>query len=280
MKPQTLSHLYTVPCSYCGAPAGRACFVPPRKPQGNVWSEPHRVRVRDSRQPSARTCVIWDLDNTLADLSHRLHHIRTNPKDWDAFHKAQEFDLPIAYTCQLFRILQAALPQVISTSRPDRTRDQTLEWLQQFGLVPHELHMRANADRRPDGEVKLEHLQLIKQNYTPLFAVEDRPSVVRMWRANGVPVLAMDDTGWLTDANESPLGNQVPTHLHLKRGTKYRLIGRSELQCSTGPVAEGTSILHYVGEDGSSWSRPETEFNDGRFQLLPEFLQAHLPTKE
>jgi hypothetical protein len=63
-----------------------------------------------------------------------------------------------------------------------------------------------------------------------------------------------------------------PTHRHRKRGTYYRVNGRSVLQSSGGPIAEGTELTHYVGRDGDSWSRPTAEFNDGRFECLPHTI--------
>ena len=29
--------------------------------------------------------VICDIDGTLADVQHRLHHLEGDPKDWDGF---------------------------------------------------------------------------------------------------------------------------------------------------------------------------------------------------
>ncbi|MDH7796473.1 MULTISPECIES: hypothetical protein [unclassified Beijerinckia] len=64
-----------------------------------------------------------------------------------------------------------------------------------------------------------------------------------------------------------------PTHRHIKRGTEYRVVGVSKLQTSQ-PIEEGTEIVHYVGVDKQSWSRPASEFNDGRFEIL---VDRYLP---
>jgi phosphoglycolate phosphatase-like HAD superfamily hydrolase len=38
--------------------------------------------------------VIFDLDGTLCDISHRLHFIENGNKDWDGFYAACPDDVP------------------------------------------------------------------------------------------------------------------------------------------------------------------------------------------
>ena len=57
---------------------------------------------------------------------------------------------------------------------------------------------------------------------------------------------------------------------HKKRGTTYEEIGRAELQIAAGAVFEGDTLVVYRGEDGKLWARGEREFEDGRFERLPE----------
>ncbi len=40
--------------------------------------------------PFQKNTVIFDIDGTLADCSHRLHHIQKDPADWDGFYEACE----------------------------------------------------------------------------------------------------------------------------------------------------------------------------------------------
>ena len=61
--------------------------------------------------------------------------------------------------------------------------------------------------------------------------------------------------------------NPKPDYRHKKRGTFYKVVGRSTLQ-SSKPVFEGTELISYVGQKGDSWSRPTEEFGDGRFEPI------------
>lgn len=57
---------------------------------------------------------------------------------------------------------------------------------------------------------------------------------------------------------------------HLKRGSTYTEIARGDLQ-STHPLLEGKTLVAYRSEhDGRVWFRPQAEFEDGRFERLPD----------
>ena len=64
------------------------------------------------------------------------------------------------------------------------------------------------------------------------------------------------------------------THRHIKRGTFYHVAGRGTLQ-SAGPISEGAELIYYISKEGIGWMRPVEEFEDGRFERLPD--DDHLP---
>lgn len=76
------------------------------------------------------------------------------------------------------------------TGRPITRQRETQIWLQQHFLPYHSLYMRQKGDFRKDYIVKKEILETIRKEFgEPYFALDDRSSVVAMWRENGVPCL-------------------------------------------------------------------------------------------
>ena len=140
-------------------------------------------------------CYIFDIDGTLADLTHRLPHIQKDPKDWRAFFAACDADAPIPHIIELARDLDLADRAIIYVSgRSDECRAATEAWLKRHKLPAGKLYMRAEGDHRPDDIVKAELLaELRGQGYEPVMAFDDRNRVVKQWRASGVPCAQVAD---------------------------------------------------------------------------------------
>lgn len=160
--------------------------------------------------------VIFDLDGTMFDPSHRLHHL-DGEKDWVAFHNGMEDDPPVEAIAQLARTLYrsaapgAAIEAVlIVTARHDdpKYRQMTIDALELHEIPYHRLYMRKDTDTRRDHIVKQEMLeQILDDGYLPILAVDDRPEVVKMWRDNGITTLqcAPDEPGASIYAGETLL---------------------------------------------------------------------------
>ena len=139
---------------------------------------------------TSRDCVIFDIDGTIADNSHRQHHLQKHPKDWEAFNAAMVDDVPHLAMAQLLAILHNHFPIILCTGRQDCDREVTMDWLEKYGIPYTELHMRTTNDFRSDNVVKLELLHTILAcGWRPLFVVDDRKSVVDMWRKAGLVCL-------------------------------------------------------------------------------------------
>lgn len=133
-------------------------------------------------------CYIFDIDGTLADCSHRIHHIESSPKNWDAFFAACDQDLPIEHICDLARLLIYETLVVYVSGRSDQCRGQTEDWLKKNELWTGALYMRREGDHRPDDIIKIELLeQLRADGWEPIMAFDDRQRVVDAWRAAGIP---------------------------------------------------------------------------------------------
>lgn len=136
--------------------------------------------------PNPTPCYIIDIDGTIADCSHRLHHIQGTPKNWDAFFDACVDDAPIEHMRALTNDLLNVI--IYATGRPERTRTKTWNWIMENGYGDGTMYMRADGDHRDDSIVKAEMLDRIKADgYVPIMAFEDRSRVVEMWRRLGVP---------------------------------------------------------------------------------------------
>jgi phosphoglycolate phosphatase-like HAD superfamily hydrolase len=140
-------------------------------------------------------CYVFDIDGTLADVTHRLPCIQKDPKDWDAFFDACSEDKPIQYMVDLAWALAEESHIVFVTGRPQRSRKKTEAWLlDRLGFLGRPLYMRKDGDHRPDGDVKSELLdQLVADGYEPALVFEDRSQVVRMWRDRGIPCAQVAD---------------------------------------------------------------------------------------
>jgi hypothetical protein len=122
--------------------------------------------------------VIADLDGTISDYSHRIKLYKE--RDYDAFNKAGENDKPIENICNILRALNREETEiVIMTARRLRLND-----------VPYDrLIMRPEGDQSPDAECKRKLFEK-KINYSDVwFVLEDRKSVVDMWRGEGLTCL-------------------------------------------------------------------------------------------
>ena len=137
----------------------------------------------------AQELVIFDIDGTLADISERAHHVRTKPKNWNAFNAGMAQDKAIHSMVRLCNILYASgIHIVLCSGRNEKNRPETVEWLSRQGVNYHELLLRKDEDFRSDAIVKREILGTLDKSNV-LFVVEDRSRVVEMWRSEGLVCL-------------------------------------------------------------------------------------------
>lgn len=150
--------------------------------------------------------IIFDMDGTLSNPEHRLHHLN-GEKDWKAFHGGMLEDPPVTAVVELARLMYKASQAghgidavIIVTARHDDPLYERLtrEWLELHEVPYHRLYMRKDSDTRRDHLVKADILQqILDDGYEPILAVDDRPEVVRMWRDHGITTLqcAPDEPG-------------------------------------------------------------------------------------
>lgn len=134
--------------------------------------------------------VLFDMDGTLADLSHRLHFVTSGNKDWDAFFKACPDDKPIVDVIAMLNLMhELGFVILIVSGRSSVMKEETIAWLAKYKIPYHDLFMRGKKDHRPDWQTKQDILTNIKMKYlghTIFCAFDDRDQVVDMWRRNGI----------------------------------------------------------------------------------------------
>lgn len=136
--------------------------------------------------------IVFDIDGTLADLSHRIKYLEGEKKDWESFYEKVDEDEVIEEIAQIFTTyiywIHPSSRVICITGRPERTREATLKWFEEkIGCVPDELYMRKDHDWRPDVEIKKDWVKSLQERgYEIILAFEDRDRVVKMYRDLGI----------------------------------------------------------------------------------------------
>ena len=148
-----------------------------------------------------RPLYIFDLDGTLADGTHRVHLIQQEPKQWDEYFEACDWDKPIYSVIGIAVCLFRSGADIwIYSGRSDQVRGKTRAWCGEYlhhelaktlDSNPSMLKMRPHGDHQPDDTLKESWLlAMAPQDRGRLAAVfEDRDRVVAMWRRHGVRCL-------------------------------------------------------------------------------------------
>lgn len=144
--------------------------------------------------------VICDIDGTIADTTHRLKYVVAPEgatdfvKDWKGFFAAMGDD-PVRedVALRLKQLHKDGYTIAFVSGRPDTYFNQTIEWLVRNGLdFVWILFMRSANDSRPDTEVKAKIYDQYFADKKVELVIDDRPSVIRMWREKG---LTVEDVG-------------------------------------------------------------------------------------
>lgn len=135
--------------------------------------------------------VVSDLDGTIANCEHRLKYAKGPEKNWDKFFQGIPQDTPRKEVVSqvLGRSQTVFHPLILVSARPEKYRYLTEEWLAKYDIPFDCLIMRGDGDKRDDTIVKQEIYDKYLKRYPIDVVFDDRPKVVRMWRANNVNVI-------------------------------------------------------------------------------------------
>lgn len=143
--------------------------------------------------PTGRWHVLIDVDHTLSNAFDRQP--MADAKEWDNYHSASLNDKPVKDITNLIAFCgQYGCTLVGLTTRPEKWRAVTVEWLLRNEVYLDEIIMRPNDDFRPAAVVKIDQAikrfgseQGVRDNVA--FIIDDNDKVVEAFRALGITVL-------------------------------------------------------------------------------------------
>lgn len=132
--------------------------------------------------------IIFDIDGTLANITHRRYHVEKKPTDWPAFQKLAHLDTCFEPVAVVARSMGSMAHRIILCSgRIEEERPLTERWLLKYQIPYIALYMRASKDYRADDVIKEEILARMRADgFRPELVFDDRDRVVAMWRRNGI----------------------------------------------------------------------------------------------
>lgn len=133
--------------------------------------------------------VIFDIDGTLADITHRLRYVQQEPKNWKEFFAHLDQDKPRVEIVEKVKTYAEDYNIVLVTGRPEEHRKVTEEWLKKNDITYQTLIMRPKGDRRDDDVLKEEILNKYFKKDNIYLVFEDRKRVVDMWARNKIAVI-------------------------------------------------------------------------------------------
>ena len=140
--------------------------------------------------PELKDIIVCDIDGTIADGTHRQHHLHGEKKDWKSYFSELSGDTlrkEVVDSVLKLSIEANAWPILVS-ARPETYRKETEEWLLDNNIPYHNLIMRGAHDKREDSMVKEEIYNKYLKHYNIIKVFDDRPRVIRMWRKHGIDV--------------------------------------------------------------------------------------------
>lgn len=143
------------------------------------WEQYWRANKNPNDNNNGPEAIICDLDGTLA-----IFPDGANPYERDF--TQDEVNRPVL--CTISQMRGGRWRIIFMSGREEKAREQTEQWLAKYAITPewhfeYQLFMRQTGDRRKDTIVKRElYDQHVSGKYRVLYVLDDRPSVVRMWR--------------------------------------------------------------------------------------------------
>ena len=159
------------------------------------------VMGRIDSTTSTKDVVICDIDGTLANPNHRRHYVTgEGKKDWKSFFRVQNLAPVKEETKDALTLFGMVFTIHIVTARPESERERTVKWLDAKHVKYDELHMTRTGKMRhiADCEAKRLWLHSMGKEFKSriLVILDDRTSVVNMWREEGLVCWQVEDANF------------------------------------------------------------------------------------
>ena len=142
---------------------------------------------QESGESLKPTAVICDLDGTLALIGDRDPYAAQKCS-------VDTVNEPVAMVLKWARAAGHAILLVSGRGFQASHRTATERWLARHQIGYDELLLRPTFDRSKDYDMKLRiYRDQIRPRYRVVFVMDDRGSVVQMWRREGLTVFQVDD---------------------------------------------------------------------------------------
>lgn len=131
--------------------------------------------------------ILTDIDGTLSNSRWRDGLI--GAVSWDEYHEQSQFDKPNEHMIWLLRALHSREYSIIGiSSRPEKFRKLTMDWLLKYHVPLDMLLLRPNDNHRLSPELKIQLVSnLLGGNFDDIaFIFDDREDVIAAFRAKGV----------------------------------------------------------------------------------------------
>lgn len=144
-----------------------------------------------------RQAIICDLDDTITSSKWREHLYLEDRRAWGA---GIPFDKPNIYLQHSLVTLSYFKVHIIYlTGRSEEFRMQTICWLEKYGMPDGYLCMRRFGDQSKNSEFKKEYYEkyIRSDDLEILFAIDDNPHVIEMWKLLSIPVIFIQQKNML-----------------------------------------------------------------------------------
>lgn len=162
--------------------------------------------------------TIWDRDGSLASIHNGPSKLaprgsKEDKEQWREFNCSLVFDAVVPNVAALLRAIKPGVVRIMVSGRMEGDKAgetfrklQMWQWIRKNDLPIDLLFMRSAGDQRKDSAVKEEILvNKILPYFNPVVAVDDRDSVVAVWRKYGIYTIHVSNPGTLP-----PIAFQIP----------------------------------------------------------------------